>query len=493
MISRRFFLASALAGTASTAFAAAPLQSPRPLVRPDGIVVRSLPSALDLVERAGLGGRVGFVVANARTGQVLETYNPLLALPPASVAKAITTIYGLERLGPGFRFRTQIVAAGTLRNGRLEGDLWLVGGGDPVLDTDALNQMANAIRAAGLREVTGKLRIASGALPYVREISADQPDHVGYNPAIGGLNLNFNRVHFQWERTQDQYTLQMDARSGTIRPPVSGLRMRIAERDSPVYTFSERQGREEWTVARGALGESGSRWLPVRQPHLYAAEVFQVLARSNGIILDGPEVGQGPPAGSVVMVEQTSPPLEEILRDMMRWSTNITAEAVGLMASQAGGESPNTLSASARMMSRWMEDRLEARRPRFVDHSGLSDDSRVTANDMSHALVRAGADGLLRRLMKSIELRDDAGRPMPDHPISVVGKTGTLNFVSGLAGYTQAAGKRDLAFAVFCADVDRRRALRADQMEHPDGGRSYNTRAKRLQQALIERWVATYG
>ncbi len=493
MVSRRVFLGGALAGLAQPGWAMPPEVSLRPLVRPAGLGARAFPSGADLVAEAALGGRVTYAVADARTGQMLEVESPLLGLPPASVAKAITCAYGLDRLGPGYRFRTQVVSDGVLQNGRLDGDLWLVGGGDPLFGTDQLSRLAIDLRERGIREVTGRLMLATGALPYIREIDPDQPPHVGYNPSVSGLNLNFNRVHFEWVRESGDFTVRMDARSETLRPPVQRMRMRIADREGPVYTYEERDGRENWTVARGALGNGGSRWLPVRQPHLYAGEVFQVLARSNGIVLEGPGVGQTAPAAATVYAEHVSEPLEDILRGMMRWSTNITAEAVGLTASKAGGSVPRTLAASAGDMNTWMRPRLGARRAAFVDHSGLGEESRVSAQDMVRALVSAGADGALRRLMRTIPMRNEDGGIVPDHPIEIVAKTGTLNFVSSLAGYARAPSGRDLAFAIFCADLDRRAGLADPQMERPNGGRSYARRARRLQQALVERWAGVYG
>jgi D-alanyl-D-alanine carboxypeptidase/D-alanyl-D-alanine-endopeptidase (penicillin-binding protein 4) len=154
-------------------------------------------------------------------------------------------------------------------------------------------------------------------------------------------------------------------------------------------------------------------------------------------------------------VEHVSAPLEDILRGMMRWSTNLTAEVVGLSATQAGGVRPTTLAESGAEMAAWMRDRLGARQARFVDHSGLGVSSRVRPNDMTRALVAAGPDGLLRGLMRDIPVLDDAGNRIPDPPIEIVAKTGTLNFVSTLAGYVQAPSGRTLAFSVFCADLDR--------------------------------------
>ena len=485
MISRRAFLTGAASLVATPAPGFAPDTSLRPPLRPRGLLRHTGPSGAELVAQAALGGRVSYAVADAATGEMLEVFHPLLGLPPASVAKAVTCAYGLQRLGPDHRFRTRILADGPLVNGRLDGDLWLVGSGDPLLDTDALGAMATALRDLGLTEVTGRLMLVDGALPRIFEIDPIQPRHVGYNPAISGLNLNFNRVYFEWSRGAEGYSVSMDARSERIRPAVRIARMRVEDRGAPVYTYAQIDGREQWTVARSALGESGGRWLPVRQPTDYVGDVFQTLARGHGLRFAGVDHASAVPEGAVLLAEHESEPLSDILRGMMRWSTNLTAEVVGLAATQAGGVRPATLRASGAAMSDWMRDSLGARQPALVDHSGLGDQSRLRAADMVAVLLAAGPDGALRGLMRD--------RPIPDHPVELVAKTGTLNFVSSLAGYARVPGGRDLAFAIFCADMDRRAALSEAERERPPGARSYNTRAKALQQRLIERWAAIYA
>ena len=134
---------------------------------------------------------------------------------------------------------------------------------------------------AGVTEVTGRFLVWEGALPALTGIDSEQPDQVGYNPGISGLNLNFNRVHFEWKRNGDDYAVSMDARSGTLRPEVRAARMRIAARNYRSTPTRMMARYDTWTVARGALGQSGARWLPVRKPGRYAAEVFQVLARGR--------------------------------------------------------------------------------------------------------------------------------------------------------------------------------------------------------------------
>ena len=108
-------------------------------------------------------------------------------------------------------------------------------------------------------------------------------------------------------------------------------------------------------------------------------------------------------------------------------------------------------------------------------------------------LARVHEDNRLAPLLKSIPMRDGNGRIDRGHPVKVAAKTGTLYFVSALAGYVTMPGGRQLAFAILTADTDRRARINRAIQERPPGARSWNIRSKRLQQALIERWSTVYG
>ncbi|SHJ43715.1 D-alanyl-D-alanine carboxypeptidase / D-alanyl-D-alanine-endopeptidase (penicillin-binding protein 4) [Palleronia salina] len=483
-LTRRTILTGLLASAAGGALAEAPATSLRPRARAVDFFKRALPTGDDLVARAGLGaGKVAYVVADATTGEVLESRAPLLPQPPASTAKALTALYHLDRLGPDHRFSTRLLATGPVVNGRIDGDLILAGGGDPTLDTDGLARLASQLKDAGVREVAGNLRIWTGALPNLHEIDVEQPDHVGYNPAVGGLNLNFNRVHFGWERKGGDYQVSMDARSATRIPGVAMARMQVVDRSGPVYTYARGEARDDWTVARGALGSNGSRWLPVRFPGLYAGEVFQTLARSNGLMIGGPVLRADAPEGDE-LAQVDSAESRVILEDMLEYSTNLTAEIMGLSASKSDGD-VETLAGSAARMNEWLKSEMGLRSVALEDHSGLGDDSRITASDMCRAMVASGPDGALRPLMKPFRTDDTT--------IQVAAKTGTLNFVSALTGFIGSDdGRRPLAFAVFCSDIDRRDALSMAERERPAGGRAWAGRARTLQRALIAHWNTWY-
>ena len=471
--------------------AAPPEASLRPVLRGDDLFKKAVPGAAEIVRAQKLSGDLAYALADARTGAWLECENERLATPPASVTKAVTALYALEALGGSHRFETLLGATGGIVDGVVQGDLLLIGGGDPTLDTDALAEMAASLKAAGVRSVKGGFQVYEAHLPVQRHIDPAQPDQVGYNPAVTGLALNYNRVHFEWKRSNGTYVVTMDGRSEKYRPDVTMATMRIEDRKTPIYTYRDAGGKDQWTVAKGALGKGGARWLPVRRPGLYAGEVFQTMAGAHGIRLKRPEVIDTLPAHEVC-VRHESGALRGILQDMLKYSNNLTAEMVGLAASQSRLGRVADLRASAAEMNRWATGALRMKQPALVDHSGLGDDSRLTALDMTRALL-AVRETDFRQILKRFGFRDEKGRPVSEQAIAVDAKTGTLNFVSTLAGYITGADGREMAFAIFIADQDARARITREEREGPPGGQTWNRKAKRVQQALIERWDALYG
>lgn len=474
----------------------APASSQRPPVRPgpDGLRPLALAQpADDLVRAARLSGEMSFAVLDSATGALLEGRNPDLALPPASVTKALTSAYALDALGAGHRFRTRVFATGGITGGVVAGDLVLAGGGDPVLDTDALADLAAAVRRTGITSVQGRFVVYDGALPRIAQIDDEQVVQAGYNPAISGLNLNFNRVHFQWTRRGGDYDLVMDARSQRYQPRVSFATMELSGQGYPVYTFRNGEGRDRWTVARAALGSNGARWLPVRQPALYAGDVFRTLAQSNGITLGAPVVSATAPQGTLV-AEHASRPLPELLRDMLEFSTNITAEAIGLSASRARGARPGSLAASAQLQAEWLRQTYGLSTLRLADHSGLGAASRISAADLAGFFSQTQRAGVLTPLLRTLPMRDANNAVVGNHRLEVAAKTGTLNFVSALGGSFDVPDRpRNLSFGFVAADLPRRAAIPESQREAPPGTRDFSRNARRLQQQLLERWAVAYG
>ena len=232
-------------------------------------------------------------------------------------------------------------------------------------------------------------------------------------------------------------------------------------------------------MARSALARPGSRWLPVRRPELYAGDVFQTLCRAKGLVLPSPEVIDVLPAGDEIAAHG-SQRLDRILRDMLYYSTNLTAEVVGLHAS--GASDP---AASARRMQGWLRDQGLGDGFDLADHSGLSDTSRVTAEGLARAILLAEGAAELGSLLKRDPLSEDPA----SQSYEVAAKTGTLNFVSNLAGRIGTDGRQGV-FAILCTDQPRHIATSGTDL--PAGVRGWTRQAKTLQRQLLASWAQRY-
>ncbi|MFT3974185.1 MAG: D-alanyl-D-alanine carboxypeptidase/D-alanyl-D-alanine-endopeptidase [Amaricoccus sp.] len=441
------------------------------------------PDSLDAIfARSGLRPSTGFVVVDLETGATLEAEAPDVPRPPASVQKIVTALYAHETLGQDYRFATRLLATGPIGGGRLDGDLVLAGDGDPTLDTDALGALVAGLRAGGVAAVAGRLRVAEGALPVSEAVDDAQPADAAYNPGVSGLNLNFNRVFAGWKAGGDG--LAFSAPGERFEVAVDGIRGEAADVALPARRLTD--DAEIWTLPRAGMRRSGSLWLPVAHAGRYAGEVFRGLAGQRGLILPQAERVSAPPAGALVGLG-LSPPLDTILRDMLRFSTNLTAEVVGLRASQARGLAPAGFAPSAAAMAGWAGGRgLDP--AHLVNHSGLSGAARVTPAALARFLQSA-APTALPELMPSRPILDDAGKPA-EIDVTARVKTGTLDFASGLAGYL--TGRRRLGFAILVADLDRRAALGPAERADPPGGDAWTARARRQEQALLRRWARVY-
>jgi serine-type D-Ala-D-Ala carboxypeptidase/endopeptidase (penicillin-binding protein 4) len=459
-----------------------------PLAAPAVLRAAPVEDLVDILARSRLGQVTGFAVADAATGAVIEAHGADLDRPPASVVKIFAALFALDALGPGHRFRTFLAAPGGVQGEKAAG-LALVGGGDPTLDTDALAAMAARLKAGGVSGIDGAFVTDATALPALDVTEADQPGHAGYNPAISALNLNFNRVHLAWKPAGNGPELAVTAPGSRHTVPVTGVRVEIGGPSGYAHRFEA--GTEVWRLAPGLAKGTGSIWLPVRRPPAYAGEVFARLAGVVGIdpAPVRPEREAAIPPMDKPLVVHDSPDLMALARGMLRHSTNLTAEALGLAAARAAGAEPGTLADAAGAMERWARGRYALRRARFVNHSGLTTRSTLTARETLRVLAAERA--LLGPLLPERPILDARGEPLRGPGGTVRAKTGTMHYLRGLAGYLEGRG-RTLAFAIYAADPEARAGLGPASIEPPPGARDWLARARGQENALLRRWAALH-
>ncbi len=96
-----------------------------------------------------------------RNGSVPAVVGPNEPINPASVVKVATSLWALAELGPDHRFETRFGIRGTLdpQSGYLDGDLIVIGGGDPDFHIENAYLVMRYLNRMGVREVGGSLRV----------------------------------------------------------------------------------------------------------------------------------------------------------------------------------------------------------------------------------------------------------------------------------------------------------------------------------------------
>jgi len=448
------------------------------------------------------GARVGFQVLDADDGSTLVAGHAQQSFIPASTTKIITAVGAWTALGAGHRFRTVVLAKGHREDGVLAGDLYLKGGGDPLLAVQDILDLVEQIKVRGLRRITGRFFYDETTLPRISRIAARQPAAAPYNAGISALSLDFNRIRVHW------WTVGDDTVTATLSPAPGGGRIRIGGPDTGLGSaFVPDGGGENWSLTVTRLTQpTGYTELPIRDPGRRTAMAFRTLADAASLRLPVPEPGSAPDdLDQIAAIE--SPNLTQVIRQALAHSNNVVSELLGLAAARAvTGTKPDSLATSSTALRRWLAQRLPGTgidKAHLPNHSGLSADARITPGQMARFLRRAlGMNtygGTMTPLLSAGGWRDGLGGRFLEPAVAgrIWGKTGTMHYATGIVGllFGRTSGRRRV-FALYVMDDARRKAYDADPAREgaaaQTAAREWIDRAKALEEALVNGWVARY-
>lgn len=447
-----------------------------------------------LVKSAGFAaGDVGYLVVDLKDRRVLAERDADRSFIPASVAKIATIAAAMKILGADHRFTTTLDASGNVSAGVLAGSLTLRGGGDPSLTGDDLQAMARQLAAGGITKVDGSFVYDDSARIELPQIDARQPEAADYNCGLSALSVNFNRVHIQWTTNGGNRSAVAGAYSRNLKLPLSGISMTFAGQTLPgPYVRTGPAAEDHWLLSP-SLSAKGEEWLPVANASRMTAEVFRGAAALQGVSLPRPTPGVVPD-GAREVVRHDSAPLSQIARFVLRYSNNLSAELIGLAASEALTGQKLSLEASAAALTAWWRKQVPGANWSglyLANHSGLSVRSHVTPRQIVAMLEEAaaqsgGAD--FHDLLPRIGWR---GVKAEAHV-----KSGTMSYVRGLAGYIDTVAGHRLAFAVFFNDAAKRAALDAAFDPHVVAidahSRWWRNRALHLEEKLTKGWAERF-
>lgn len=393
---------------------------------------------------------------------------------PASNTKLYATAAALHLLGPAFRYRTDLFAAGPVEDGVLRGPLVVRGSGDPVLGprfsgdpTLVFRQWADSLRAAGIRVIDGDIIgdddvFDDQSLGYGWSWD-DEP--FWYSAEISGLTYHDNTVDFiargrsagapaevSWEPASTSYMQVLNATLTT---------------ESGRVNESWTRGRSDNRLRIGStvpVGEADFESVSVSNPTAYFVHVLRETLLASGIAVLGiprdiDELSIRPrydDPGLVRVARHESEALSDIVLVLNKRSHNLYAEQVlrTIGARSGPGSSADRSWRAVRPMM--AEAGIDTLSIQLVDGSGLSRQNLVSAlatvallrfmwghpdpstrDAFLFSLPVGGIDGTLASRFPDGKARGN-----------VRAKTGTVSNASALSGYVRSSGGSMFAFSI---------------------------------------------
>jgi D-alanyl-D-alanine carboxypeptidase/D-alanyl-D-alanine-endopeptidase (penicillin-binding protein 4) len=388
---------------------------------------------------------------------------------PASNLKLVVAAAAAHLLGPEYRYRTTVYAAGPVRDGTLAGDVVLYGRGDPTLSgryftgaTAVLDSLAAALHARGVRRVAGVTADESHFdSAYLREDWERYDLLWWYAAPVGALGFNDNSIDF---RVQPGERAGAPARiTGAPQSAFWTLenRTRTVARGRPKTLDFDRVPGTNRIVAYGEIplgAAARTEYVAVVEPARVVGTVFREALERRGIRVDRREVrvvsdpGRSPVAGAQVLAEHVSPPLAQVVGPVLGTSQNWFAEQLAkTLGREVKGE--GSWAAGLDVEREFLTRVVGVDSAAFVlrDASGLSSGNLVTPEALVRILAwaRTAPRGELVRQAMPVSGRSGSLRArLTDLPGRVAAKTGYIGNVDSLSGYVTLADGREVVFSV---------------------------------------------
>ncbi len=325
--------------------------------------------------------------------------------------KLVTTLAGLELLGPQFAWRTEALATAPVVNATLEGDLYLRGSGDPQLVIEHLWLLVQRLRGVGIREIRGDLILDRSAFDAMSHDAGafDGESLRPYNAGPDALLLNYKSVSFHFVPDVDAKQVRVYA-----VPQLAGMAVPPTVRavDGPCNDWRARLGGDFSDPMRphfrGAFPLScGDRvWhVSLLNHSQYVDAVFRALWTASGGSWRGRARDGQVPADARRLAQHESESLAEVIRDINKFSNNVMARQLFLTIGSEGTKQPASAERAQRVIGDWLVGKgLERREFVLENGAGLSRVERLTPVGLSRLLAAAFASPLMPEFVSSLPL-----------------------------------------------------------------------------------------
>lgn len=413
---------------------------------------------------------IGIDVRVLDSGSEIYKHQKNEPLTPASNQKLLISTVAFSTLGSEFTYDTTLFGSSAVgEDGVLDGDLWIVGSGDPSLTSERLAALAGDLVAdTGLKKITGKV-YGDGTVfddKVLGEGWSDDDLSFYYSPEIAGLNCDLNVISITvapGENEGDEPVIKVNGLSMEEEKyvEIESTVETIGEGGSAGVDFERRKDTNTIDLSGSVPvgSDAVSVTVTIHEPISFTAYRLALALADAGVEVSTEPTESGPvPENANQLASSTSEPLSVLLSLFLKPSDNLYGEVfLKTLSREANPSEPASAASGAEVVKAFLDDEgIDSSGVKTVDGSGLSPHNTLTARFVGDLLIRnkkafsaeewetyfnalpiGGVDGTIAdRFTDS---------PAKGH---VHAKTGTLTGVSALSGYLEAGDGTDYVFSI---------------------------------------------
>ena len=414
-------------------------------------------------------------IREAKTGQIIYKHYSKQSVKPASNQKLLTGAAALEILGENHRFKTSLWIDGTIKNGILHGNVYIKGHGDPTLLPTDLNHLATQLKQKGILQINGSIYGDSTWYDDVRHPDVIQPEDEPYYYAAQtmALTLSPNKDYDAGSVIVSASPTRIGAAPVISLEPKTSL-MKITNHakvgssgTSNTLKISRRSGKNEVIITGTLPANAASKreWIAVVNPALYAVDIFKQSLVSSGVKFGTNQGGIGlakVPTNATKIVEKQSAQLKSLLPVYMKLSNNMMAETFVKEMGKVETGTGSWKSGLNSMVSYGNQIGLTMSEWKMIDGSGLSYKNSVSSEQVSLLLYKVKDEPWYYIFENSLPVAGNSDRliggtlryRLAGWPVRgmVLAKTGSLDNVKSLSGYTKTRDGDELIFSILTED-----------------------------------------
>ena len=357
--------------------------------------------------------KAAILIYNPLTQDTIFKENHTASMVPASNTKLFTTATALSLMGGNYALCTKIMTADkNIRDGVINGDLYIKGFGNSLFTENDLEEMVRQLKKVGIKKITGN---------------------------IVGDDYYFDELYTRADWIDDEAP-------NINLPPISAL---VIDRNRELVRRRIKIRRRRKVYYRIVTSYQN-----IGNPPLYIAELLREKLIESGIKVVHSAIKGHTPEDAMVLTESKIL-LKDLIKTINKHSDNFLAECLfKTLGAYASGKEGNSFYSTQAILKFLKDNGIYSEGTSVVDGSGISKFDLVTVgaivglldkmyfdlnnfHDFYNSLSIAGVDGTLRHRMRSSSAENDFH-----------GKTGTLHNVSSLSGYLKTQKGDDLIVSI---------------------------------------------